>query len=367
MPTPIPIPLDDPRLGGVESPDFVAGMLQLHARPGSDPRTKSFDDASDPRWLAGHQVLVPYETLPNGQVLPATALYWLPVFSDTEALRAWMEVPPGMTPPGPLLGPVVTHAAIVEAPSGLQALVSSTPTRTIDRVLVNPMGPATTDVKLDLLAERAVSVGEPEPGAAPSRHVLGRRHHKEPGVEPVAIDERFLSDPLVHPSGRSAAREEVRSLYAEAERAGIQGRFDEAAELYWAAGRKAERLAAVQVMSIAAARAARMLKAAGKTELAADRLKVGWAGMRLCANQTWLYDELVFLVEIALELGRDQSVFTRHDYMDYVAPLHALSEAMRGRSADPVAAELAKRADDLCLRVSYDLVATKAPAKPYGS
>ncbi len=361
---PTPIPLDDPRLGGVENPDFVAGMLQLHARPGSDPRTKSFDDASDPRWLAGHRVLVPYETLPNGQVLPATALHWLPIFSDTEALRAWMEVPPGMTPPGPLLGPVVTHAAIVEAPVELQELVRSV--QALDRVLVNPMGPASADARLDLLLERSRSLAMPTQDETRHHRLLGRARATS-GGGPVTIEQRFLSSALVGTAGRSAAREEVRSSYAEAERVGVEGRFDEAAELYWAAGRKAERLAAVQVMSIAAARAARWLKAAGKLELAADRLKVGWAGMRLCANQTWLYDELVFLVEIALELGRDQSVFTKHDYMDYVAPLHALSEVMRGRSADPAAAEIAKRADDLCLRVSHDLVATKAPAKPYGS
>jgi hypothetical protein len=338
-------------------------MLQLHARPGSDPRTKSFDDASDPRWLAGHQVLVPYETLPNGEVVPATALYWLPVFSDTEALRAWMEVPPGMTPPGPLLGPVVTHAAIVEAPSGLRALVSSTPTRTIDRILVNPMGPAATDAKLELLAERAGAVGEPASGLGPHHHLFG--NHREPAVAPVEIEDRFLSDPLVSPSGRSALREEVRVSYAAAERAGIQGRCDEAAELYWSAGRKAERLGSVQVMSVAAARAARWLRAAGKLELAADKAKVGWAGMRLCANQTWMHDELVFLLDVALELGREQSIFTKHDYMGYIAPLHALAEALRGRSADPLAAELAKKANELVLRVTYDRIATKPRATPY--
>ncbi len=361
MSVPTPLPLNDPRLRSVENPEFVAGIIQINVDRRPWPESNSFDFGGDPRWLAGHQLLLPYETLPDGQLQPATALHFMAVFTDLEALWAWTLVLPGMTPPDAILGPMVTHAAIVDV-ADLQDRAHSS--GVIDRIFVNPLGPAAADVKLPLLAERTSSLDTPGNETSKKRHLSKPR--PVPGEGPVEISQRFLGDPLVHPSSRSGFREEVRSSYAKAEEVGLGGDPHKAAELYWSAGRSAQRASSPQLTGIAALGAARWLEAAGKTELAADKAKIAWVGLHYCVNQTWMHETLMALATLALKLGRNQSIFTRHDYMNYVAPLHALAEVAKRRSSDPRATELAKKADELVLRVSYELISStgKKPGVP---
>lgn len=244
----------------------------------------------------------------------------------------------------------MTHVAIVASIEELEEIRRAS--GALDRVILNPMGPGSGDALLKtavLKGHRGHWVRDLGAAVRASR----ASSHKESGVG----TSRSPLDPLVDPVRRSTVRRALRDQLEEAERLGYEHRYQEAVEACWAAGRASQQLMSPQAGAVALSRAARWLRRNGDTKRAATTSKAAWVGgVSYSANSTWVHDELVFLAEVALEIGRDGGVFDNHDHTEYAASLHRLAVMVREHSSTPEAEALAMRADDLALRIAYELM-----------
>ncbi|MHB8190859.1 MAG: hypothetical protein ACYDHP_10690 [Ferrimicrobium sp.] len=348
------VPVSDAGLDGLRNPRIVAGVSQLSAEH------RVFDYQGDPRWLLEAKMIVPYEAS-GGALVPVVSGHHnqIALFTDSEALTAWLDTPPGMPAPDAVLGPVVTHAAIVDVEAELSELRKVC--GALERIVVNPMGPSGFDFNLDWLT--GVSSPLQQPSVQHRQGILGKflgnaRDSKNSILTDIAPN--FLSDYLVEPSGRSQVRAEIRSRLEEVQQLGEQKEYKKAVEACLATGRMTSEIVGPVIGGVAASLAAYWLREDGDNRAAAHWAKVGWSGLGVAVNFTWLYKSLALVVDLALGLGREnQDIFVHDDFIRMDIDLYLLVETVRARSNSVEAEDLARQLEATKLRIQRELISSK--------
>ena len=224
------------------------------------------------RWLDGSQFIVPTS---DGIPLRAGRLKVMPVFTDTEAVRAWL--PESNVVDHPCFGPPPNGVAVAQ-PEGLSQLREAAGAVMI---VLNPAGPGgyqidPEDGALDSaheqvregLASAGPATAEPAPAdAAPPVHLTPVATQASP--DPTALSPAAAL--LVDPSRRRRMRERISGALDQAAILEGSDREPEGVSLLAAADRLAEFLGDYLHRSQMMMMAARMLEATGR-RYAAGRL-----------------------------------------------------------------------------------------------
>jgi hypothetical protein len=226
------------------------------------------------RWLEGTDFIVPTS---DGIPLRAGRLKVMPVFSDTEAVRAWL--PEGCIADHPCFGPP-PNGVVVAQPKWLSELRE---TSGAVMIVLNPAGPAgyqidpedgALDSVHETIREGLASAGPAtaEPGSARlAPPDLARAHKGETDYEPEAVAPPPAAAELVDPSSRWRMRERIRGALDQAAALEASGREEEAVSLLAAADRLAEFMGDYLHRSEMMMIAARILETTGR-RYAAGRL-----------------------------------------------------------------------------------------------
>ncbi len=259
---------------------------------------------------AGQRLLVP-TVQRDGVAVPHVAggMHVMPVFTDQEALEAWLAPVPGMPPPDPAWGPVPDGALPVAVPDELLELVARSGGDCA--VSCNPAGPGHVTLSLP---------GTPAPAGGGSGRLLG------PSAAP---------DPMADVSQRAATRSRITAALEDGAR--LRERGDAVATVaalwrvrdpYAAIFDDLRLSAALYLISQEHLRAGAMDQALS-TALAAAR------GCTTLARAQWEYQGWEQVAAVALRLGPGAARMAREQVMELVVGLTDVADAARAQGFLP--------------------------------
>ncbi|MHB1444717.1 MAG: hypothetical protein ACYCTI_07350 [Acidimicrobiales bacterium] len=227
--------------GGLTNPAVVSLALGLSL---SRQRVSAFIPAS---WLAGAHLLIPTA---GGVPMRAGRLKVMPVFTDAEALRAWL--PPGTGADHPCFGPPADGVCEVDVAVGLDEAREAAGAA---MVFLNPAGPGGYQI-------------DPE-GAGP---------------DPAGLAVPAPAAELVDPAGRASIRARIGSTAARADDLADGGRHPEAVSMLAAADRLGELMGDYLHRAEMMMSAARSLRSTGHDYAAGRLARYALLAAGLCAR-----------------------------------------------------------------------------------